>query len=279
MELGILHSIFLGIVQGLTEFLPISSSGHLVIIQQILDIEGANAAYDTILHMGTLVAVLFFFYNDIIELIKDFVKLIGEVFSFRFNKIFNRENPYRILLLMVIFGTIPTVIIGFTLKDTFEKLFVTIDVVGYTLIITGVMLWFSNRIVPGSKKANNIKLRDALTIGVFQGMAITPGISRSGSTVFAGLICGFNMDLAARFSFILSIPAILGAVVLQSGELINVGASFNWMSVIVGFTASAISGYVAIKTFINVIKKHKLQYFYYYCWVVGIAVVIYSIAV
>lgn len=276
-DLSIFHAILLGLIQGLTEFLPISSSGHLVAFQQIFAIPGASLTVDVALHLGTLVAVFAFYWHDIINMIKEFFLWIGELLRIR-NPRKNSDSGYRKMMIMIIIATIPTGLIGLLFNDIFEKAFSSIYVVGFTLLITGTLLWLSNKIVKGRKQAKDISLADAVTVGLLQGMAITPGISRSGSTIFAGMLRGFNMELATKFSFLLSIPAILGAAVLEGKKILEQGLELaDGFPVLIGFVVAAVSGFFAIKLLVNLINKRKLHYFSYYCWGAGILIILYSL--
>lgn len=275
--LSLLHAILLGILQGLTEFLPISSSGHLVIAQEVFNIEEADLAFDIILHLGTLVAVLIYYWRDVLNLISEFFVLLGEYIRGKKPKLLDHTRPYRVLMLMIIIATIPTAVIGLVFKDLFSQLFETADFVGYALIVTGIFLWIANGIVSGRKDLKSMTAWDAVTVGLIQGLAITPGISRSGSTIFAGLIRGFSRELATRFSFLLSIPAIVGAVVLEGKDAFE-GASaiHEVMPVLAGFAAAAVSGYLAIHLLISALQNKKLNYFSYYCWTLGILTILYT---
>jgi len=274
MSLSLVYAIFMGIIQGLTEFLPVSSSGHLVILQQLLGLEEVGLGFNLILHIGTLVAVSIYYRKDLFLLFKEFFSLLKDVLTKGKSDI--RANEHRLLLVMLFIAILPTAAIGFLFNDLFESLFKTSYIVGYTLIITGIILWISNYLPVGSKHAKDMTLKDALFVGLVQGAAITPGISRSGSTIFAGLATGFTRDLATRFSFLLSIPAILAAVVLEGPEIIKeVSAIGNVLPVVSGFIASAVSGYLAIDLLISILKRQKLQYFSYYCWIVGGLTIIY----
>ena len=273
----IIEAIILGIIQGLTEFLPISSSGHLVIFQQFFNIQEADVAFDVMLHLGTLIAVLIYYRKDVLELISEFILLIGSWIRGERPKLLEPDRPYRILMIMVILATIPTALIGLLFKDIFVKLFNHMNVVGYALIVTGILLWISNRFVGNRKKAENMTILDALTVGIVQSVAMIPGISRSGSTIFAGLFKGFTPEFAARFSFLLSIPAILGAVVLEGKDVLSSASTFHdFLSVASGFLAAAISGYIAIRILITLLNRKKFNYFAYYCWGVGAFIVIYT---
>lgn len=277
-DLNIFYAILLGLIQGLTEFLPVSSSGHLVIFQQILDIQEADMTFDVILHLGTLVAVFTFYWHDIVAMIKEFFLWIGELIGVKKPRASYEDNGHRVLMFMLILATIPTAIIGFLFNDLFEKLFSSIRVVGFTLLITGTLLWISNKMAKGRKQAKDIKVKDAVTIGLLQGVAITPGISRSGTTIFAGLLRGFNIELATKFSFLLSIPAILGAAILEGRKVLKLGQGIsNGFPMLMGFVMAAISGYFAIRFLVDLINRRKLHYFSYYCWGVGVFVILYSL--
>ncbi len=272
-----LYAILLGILQGLTEFLPISSSGHLVIAQDVFNIQEADLAFDIILHMGTLLAVLIYYWRDVLNLISEFFILIGDFIMGKKPKLLDYSRPYRVLMVMIIIATIPTAIIGLIFNDLFSQLFETADFVGYALIVTGILLWIANGIVSGRKNLKNMTAWDAVTVGLVQGLAITPGISRSGSTIFAGLIRGLNRELATRFSFLLSIPAILGAVVVEGKDVFESASTIHdVMPVLAGFVAAAVSGYLAIHFLISVLQKKKLNYFSYYCWALGILAILYT---
>jgi undecaprenyl-diphosphatase len=205
-DLSIFYAILLGLIQGLTEFLPVSSSGHLVAFQQIFNIQGASMAFDVVLHLGTLVAVFAFYWQDIMAMIRELFLWIGELIGINKSRYRWYDNEHRVMMVMLILATIPTAIIGFLFNDIFEKLFSSLRVVGFALLITGAILWLSNMMAKGRKEAKDIRATDAITIGLLQGLAITPGISRSGTTIFASMLRGFNVELATKFSFLLSIP-------------------------------------------------------------------------
>lgn len=277
----ILHAIFLGLVQGMTEFIPVSSSGHLVITRDILGIQEGGLAFDVMLHVGTLVAVFAYYWKDLWLLAKDFILLLCQLAAYPFvskkPKLCNANHPHRVLLLMLMAGSVPTALIGFIFNDLFKTLFESVYFVGYTLLITGTLLWMSNRMLQGRKRMQDMRLWDALVVGVLQGLAITPGISRSGSTIFAGLFRGFNRELATRFSFLLSVPAILGAVILEGRDVFEAGAGTDQLlPILAGFLVSAISGYFAIRFLIKLISQKKLHYFSYYTWALGLVIILYS---
>lgn len=250
--MSILEAVILGLIQGLTEFLPISSSGHLVILQNLLGIEKQGILFEVMVHFGTLLAVFFVFKDDIIKLIK---------------------NPFQKITLLIIAGTIPTAFIGFAFEDAFENMFSSLYTVGFTLIITGTLLLLSERLSKGSVDFKGMRFVDALIIGMAQGAAITPGISRSGSTIAVAMLLGLNRRTAAKYSFLLSIPAVLGATILESKELLSGVEVISIIPILIGTVVSTISGYFAIKVLLKVLEKGKLTYFSLYCWVVGTIII------
>jgi len=268
--LDLFKAVLLGIVQGLTEFLPISSSGHLVLASAILNIKTETGIFfEVMLHAGTLFSIFFVFHKDICELIKEFILLLSDLTRRR--RINLKNNPYRNMLVMMIAATVPTGLIGVFFGDVFEKAFSSVSLVSLMLLVTGTLVFFANRYEGGRKQAQHIEVKDAVFIGLFQGLAITPGISRSGSTIFAGLTRGFSRELATRFSFIMSIPAIAGASLLElkayMGSTMQAEAP---MGILIGILAAAISGTIAIKFLVNLLNKGKLHYFSYYCWAIGL---------
>lgn len=276
--MDIIQAIIMGAVQGLTEFLPVSSSAHLVFAPQLLG-TNSSLAFDTLLHLGTLVAVVGYFYKDIIEIIKAFISSILDIFRGSFLENI-KEDPFKRLTWMVVVGTIPAGLMGILFKDQFESLFNSIPAVGFFLLITGIILWASEWITKknSDKKGKDIKevsFTNSLVIGIFQGFAIAPGISRSGSTIAAGLFSGLERKLAARYSFLLSIPAILGAALVQAKDIASFDA--NTSVLIAGFLSAAIFGYLAVKFMMGYIQKHSLVLFAYYCWIVGAIALIVSL--
>lgn len=271
-------AIVLGIVQGLTEFLPISSSGHLVIFQELFgmnDLEESHLLFDTLLHFGTLLSIFLVYNKDMYYLIKEFFGILTDISKGEVNI---HASPYRKMIMLLITATIPTVIIGLLFKDMFDLMFKSIRVVGFTLLFTGFLLSISNKLISGSKDEANAKYSNAFIIGLFQGMAIMPGISRSGSTIVAGLLNGFKKEFAVKFSFLISIPAILGAAVLQIPDLLRQGIDSTIIfPYIAGTLAAAITGFIAIKFLINLLNKGKFYLFSYYCWGVGVFIILYSL--
>lgn len=267
--MDIIQAIILGIVQGLTEFLPVSSSAHLVFVPEILKVQ-SSLAFDTVLHVGTMVAVVGYFWNDILKMLKAFFSSLIDIPKGQFREGI-REDQFKKLAWFVIIGTIPAGLAGVLLKDFFESLFNNIPAVSFFLIITGFLLWGSERIskkVSAKKSLKEMTLKNSIIIGVFQALAIAPGISRSGATISAGLFLGLERELAARYSFLLSIIAILGAALVQAKDITSI-FDLNAGILIAGFLAAAISGYLAIKLLLKLIKERSLMVFAYYCWIIG----------
>jgi undecaprenyl-diphosphatase len=274
--MNIIQGIIIGIVQGLTEFLPVSSSAHLVFIQNILGVE-SSLAFDTFLHLGTLIAVLWFFRWDIIKMLKSWWLSIGDILQGRFRQGFY-DDPYKRLAWYVILATIPVGIVGVLFEDSVDALFSgALYVPAFFLFVTGTILYLSQRMNSGNINLHNISKKEALFMGLGQACAILPGLSRSGTTIAAGLTAGLDKEFAAKFSFILSIPAILGAFVLQLKD-IGSAMDVNFLPVFLGFIAAIIAGYMAIKWMLDLIQNKSLDIFAYYCWVVGIIVFMGSIA-
>jgi undecaprenyl-diphosphatase len=247
-----LEAFILGLIQGLTEFLPISSTGHLYLGRHLFGLDEAGLFLDTMLHIGTLLAVFVIYKEELLYIIK---------------------KPFSKLTFLLIIGTIPAVVIGLLFKDYFEEISKTGVTIGWEFLITGVFLWFADGVKNGYKRMNDITYTDALVIGTFQAAAIFPAISRSGLTIVGGLLRKLDRETAAYFSFLLSIPAIAGAIVLQSldlleGKVENISAS----ALVIGTVSSALFGYLAVRWMINYLKKHSLKGFAVYVWLLGLIV-------
>lgn len=249
----------LGVVQGLTEFLPVSSSGHLVIVSKLLGIP-SNLPFDVAVHFATLLAVCVFFIGDILLILKAF-------FIDR-----DPKSPYFRLGLLIIVASIPTAIIGFSLEKVFEEMFNSVAAVGFFLMVTGILIMTAERYGKARKDITRVSFLDSLIIGLAQGCAIAPGLSRSGTTISTSLLTGMERTLACRFSFLLAIPAILGATIFKSKVILhNVDPGM-----IAGFIAAAISGYITIWLFLKMIEKKKINIFAYYCLIVGAITILLS---
>lgn len=269
----ILEAIFLGIIQGLTEFLPVSSSGHLVLFSRFLNIQESSLVFEIIVHLGTLLAVFVVFWKEILLLIKSFFKLL---LNPKDAKKLVQTDAGCSLLWMLILATLPVVIFATIFKDLIESLFMSSLFVGFALLITGAILYLSQRENKQGKDLDAISSSDALLIGLGQSVAVFPGISRSGTTIAIGLLRGFNRDTAARFSFLLSIPAILGALVFSLDDLLGGAVTIGGGPLLTGLIASAVTGYFAIHFLLEIIKKGKLIWFSYYTWFIGALVILVS---
>lgn len=256
-----LHAILLGAIQGLTEFLPVSSSGHLVIFQHILGVQESPLTFDVMLHMGTLLAVFVAFWDDIVDILK---------------------KPFTRLTYLIVVGCIPAAIAGYLVAPVIEKAFESLLVVGLGLIFTGFALRFSekwSREQIGLKDIPNTSYKDALFIGLLQALAIVPGISRSGSTIAAGLFAGMERELAARFSFLLSIPVILGAGIFELSDVSSSAWSQNLVPFTAGTLVAALFGYLAIKIVMRLVRHGRLSVFSYYCWAVALVTLVFYFTV
>lgn len=264
--MDIIQAIILGAVQGLTEFLPVSSSAHLVLVPALMHVK-SSVAFDVILHFGSLVAVITFFWRDLVKIIKSFFSSLADVMRRNFF-VGIKEDQFKRLAWLIIVGSIPAGVLGFLFKAQFESLFENIPMIGFFLLITGLLLWGSERVKRGDKQIKDVSFKNALAIGFFQALAIAPGISRSGATISAGLFSGLNRELAAKYSFLLSIPAILGSTLVTAKDITGL-VDTQTEIIIVGFIAAAIFGYLAIGLLLRIIKGSTLMIFAYYCWIIG----------
>ena len=249
----LVESILLGILQGLTEFLPVSSSGHLVIVQSLLKgFQQPGVLFDVTLHLGTVIAVVLYFRKRILEIFKN-IKLLG----------------------LILAATAVTGIIGITFKDTFEAMFSNVRLVGAGLVTTGIILLFTEKAQQGKKTENEMTWLNSVFIGLIQGIAIIPGISRSGSTISAGLFAKLDRKFAAEFSFLLSVPVVLGAALIEGRHLTgaNIG-SVNLLSYLAGLAVAAITGYFCINLLVKIVEKQKLYLFSIYLFIVGTIVLL-----
>lgn len=283
----VLQSILLGIVQGITEFLPVSSSGHLAILQNIFHVEtDGGMLFDIMLHIGTLVAVFVVYHKDIWKMIVEALKMAGDIFfnlktlilnkihktSLKYRRIVN--NSYRKFVVLILVSTVPTGIIGVLGKDLISDASNTLLIPGICLLITAVLLLIADTVKEGRKLPKNTTYTNGLIIGAAQGLATLPGLSRSGTTIAACLLCGIDRRFAVKYSFILSIPAILGAAVLEVKDVIAEPIESSQLGIYaIGMVFSAVVGYVCIKTMLVVVRNKKFKYFSYYCFVVGIVAI------
>ncbi|MDF2877708.1 MAG: Bacitracin resistance protein BacA [Clostridia bacterium] len=266
----ILEAIIQGILQGITEFLPVSSSGHLALYQHFIEMPSESATFVmAILHLGTLVAVFIAFHETIWELIKEALKMLGELFTLKFT--LKNMNMNRKMIIMLITATLPLLIL-IPFKSAYDGLVQkgSMIVLGLCFLYTSGLLFLADRQDHGKKDIKAMKYSNALFIGIFQGIAILPGISRSGSTIGSSLIAGFSKEFAVKFSFILGIPAILGGCLLEIKDAVDMGASFDMLPVIVGFIVSAVAGFLSIKAVTWLVKTDKYKVFAIYTLIVGL---------
>ncbi len=262
--------IIQGIIQGLTEFLPVSSSGHLSVAQHFMNVEDAGMLTSVVLHLGTLVAVFAAFWGRIWGMVKEFFLSIADIFRGRFR--WKGMNDNRRMMCAVIIATL--LLVPFALvKDFFTNPASDSDIIfeGCAFIFTSIVLMLSDSCVKGMKTGKDIRVRDALTVGMFQVFALFPGVSRSGSTVSAGLFCGLARDTAVAFSFILGIPAILGSAVLEAKDLIGTDVQMNVPVLAVGAVTAAVVGFACIKLVQVIIKHDKFKIFGIYTLLLGLA--------
>lgn len=266
-----LMSVFMGLIQGVAEFLPISSSGHLALFQAFFGMENVEAnhmLFTVLLHFGTFLSVCIVYWRDIVEMIREFFLGIASLF--------NRKSgqkaappPARRLVMLIIVATLPLFVMVF-LKDYIAVLFQSSIMVSIALLATGFALFFSDRLAKGHKTAKNATVADALLIGVGQAIAVIPGLSRSGTTISMGMMRGFDRNFAVRFSFLLSLPAVLGANILELKDAMAVGLDLSVLPVyLVGVVTAAVVGYFAIRLVKSLADKGKFGKFAYYCWAIG----------
>ena len=278
--MSLLSSILLGLIQGLTEFLPISSSGHLAIAEHFLGQAGVPATpdfFDVLLHLGTLVAVFVAYWQDIREMV---VELIDGVRDLAHGTTPNPIPPARRLILLIIVATLPLFAV-LLIKDWVEGLSNNIYFVAGALIVTGFLLFASDRVKKGRKTERSATLRDVFLVGVAQAIATCPGISRSGTTITAGCFVGFDRKFAVRFSFLMSIPAVLGANILTLKDAITEGGIIagDIPVYLVGVAVAAVVGYACIRLLKMIADKGRFGWFAYYCWAAGLIVLALTLVV
>lgn len=276
--MSILEAIILGLVQGIAEFLPISSSGHLAILQNLFnmsDIEGGHMLFDVLLHFGTLVAICFMYWTDIKSMFTQTVDLFTGRNPTPAGQ--RRQYPAARMFMLIIAATLPLVLI-LPVHKYIEALSNSTIYVGGALILTGCMLFVSDRMAKGTKTEKNMLFKDALIIGLCQCAATLPGLSRSGTTITAGIATGHDRSYAVKFSLLMSIPAVLGATVLELVDAIKAGIDASLIpAYLFGMIAAMVSGVLAIGLLKLVAKKTKFGGFAYYCWVVGVLTIILSL--
>lgn len=274
--MSFLNAIILGLIQGIAEFLPISSSGHLSIVQNLLGlrVEGTNDMFfDVLLHLGTLAAVFVAYWQEIREMIVEFFRAAGDIAKGRRQE---KTPPARRLIAMIVVGTLPLLAI-LPVKDFVEGLSRNTYFIGGALLVTGCLLLACDRVRKGKKNEGSAAIKDALLVGISQAIATCPGISRSGMTISAGCFCGFERKFAVRFAFLLSIPAVLGANILEIADVLDTGIDPALLPVyFVGVAVAAVSGYLCIRLLKMIAEKGKFGAFSYYCWAMGVVTILLS---
>lgn len=283
-------AVILGLVQGLAEFLPISSSGHLVVIQKVLgtNLGSGGMFFDVMLHLGTLTAIFIAFHKDIAKLIAEGIHILTDIFAniyIFFTRIFKNSRPYRHVIkssyrkfvMLVIVSTIPTGIIGILLSDVVEAASDMIIVPGICFFITAVFLVIADVADAGQKKPKEVSYVSAGIIGIAQGLSTMPGISRSGTTITACILCGFDKKFAVKYSFIMSIPAVLGAVVLELKDFTpGIIAKEDITGCIIASVVAAVAGYFSICFMMALVRGKKYKYFAIYCIIAGMVATVYN---
>ena len=281
--MSLLEAILMGIIQGITEFLPVSSSGHLALFKILFHVEDVGLLFDVILHLGTLIAIFAVYYKDIWKMICEGCAIIADVcrnIGIFFSNIANKKkggyhrvvcNGYRKFVMLVIVSTIPTGIIGVLDADLVEMASKILIVPGICLILTSILLLIADHCKKGEKLPRQVTYSNAFIIGIAQGVATMPGLSRSGTTIAACLLSGFDRRFAVKYSFIMSIPAVLGSLVFELPELANVSFSTSEIvNYLVGMVVAAVVGYICIKTMLYVVRQKKFTGFAVYCFLIGV---------
>lgn len=281
--MSLLQAILMGIIQGLTEFLPVSSSGHLALFKILFGVEtDTGILYDVLLHVGTLLAICVVYYKDIWRLITEGCAIVRDSFVnvvvFFKNRTTNETEAYRRIVnssyrkfvMLIIVSTIPTGVIGFFGRDVVSMASEILIVPGICLIVTAILLLVADRTKDGGKLPKNVTYTEAFGVGIAQGIATLPGLSRSGATITACLLSGYQRNFAVKYSFIMSIPAILGALILELTQLGNVTVtSMEIVYYIIGMMIAAVIGYICIKLMLVIVRRKKFTGFAIYCLLVG----------
>ncbi len=280
--MSLLEAILMGVIQGVTEFLPVSSSGHLALFKIAFGLKDVGLLFDVILHLGTLLAIFVVYYKDIYKMIVAGFGILGDVFKnvgIFFGNLAHKTHGgyhhvicsgYRKFVMLVIVSTIPTGIIGVLASDMIEQASKLLVVPGACLILTAILLLIADHCKDGEKLPKQVTYSNAFMIGIAQGIATLPGLSRSGTTITACLLSGFNRKFAVKYAFIMSIPAVLGSLVFELAGLSDVSVtSTELIYYMIGCAVAAVVGYICIKTMLYVVRQKKFTGFAIYCFIVG----------
>jgi undecaprenyl-diphosphatase len=272
-----LYIVFKAFIQGFTEFLPVSSSGHLLVFGHFFEPREDSLLLIVVLHLGTLVAVFIAFRDIILGMIKEFFLTIADVFTGKFK--WSKMNDNRKMLFMTVIATSLLVPVYLFAKDYVTAPVENGDIIftGGAFILTAILLFVSDACVKGMKTGKNMKITDGITVGLFQCVALFPGVSRSGSTITAGLLCGFSRQTAVAFSFMLSIPAILGGGILELRDALESEIVLNYPELFIGFVVSAVVGFFAIKLVKIIAQKEKFKIFGIYTAILGTLCIIWGV--
>ena len=267
--MSLITAFLLGVVQGFTEFLPVSSSGHLVLAQHLLGWKEPAIFFDVSLHLGTFIAVLAVFRKDLLDLIQGGIRLIFQQPFGRLSGNGGRLDDQERIFLLVVVGTLPIVAAGLLVRHWLQGLFASVPAVSINLLITGTVLWLTRYIKHFTRKSPAMtRGKQALYIGIAQAMALAPGISRSGTTISAGLFLGLERDWAGRYSFLLFVPAVMGALILEGAHIKL--ENIQLLQTLLGITTAAVSGYFALRVLLKVVRNGNFYVFAPYCWLIGV---------
>lgn len=256
----LLKYVFLGFVQGFTEPIPVSSSGHLVIIQDLFGLVVEDLSFEIFLHFASLIAIIIIYWDDII-------RLITNGYRYLFKKDQSGKEEFDFIIYLII-ATIPAGVLGLLFEDQIGALFSTAKMVGISLIITGIALWMIKNL-RGQKSEGELTLKDAIIVGLAQGVALIPGISRSGATLVAAMLLGMKQKTALRFSFLLFIPVSLGTTILSLDSFMSAQFTSQWLPYSIAFIVTGVATYYALRWFMNIMERGNLIYFSIYCFIAG----------
>jgi undecaprenyl-diphosphatase len=269
--MSFLKALLLGIIHGLTEFLGLSASGHFIILQDILKLDNSDGSlmfFNAMLHLGTLIAAIVYYRRELKAMTLELLSVIlGKSKGGRDEK--GRKLPNLRMTIMLIVATVP-LLLFLVIRNYIEPLYSNITFVGFAVLVTGMLLFISDKIQPGRKKSRNVTLLDALFIGLAQLVSVVPGLSRSAATIVVGMTRGLNREFSVKFSFLLSIPAVFGLVILEIMRSVRAGITWSMAPMfIAGMVLAAVVGFFAIGFVRSLVEKTKLSRLSYYCWIVG----------
>jgi undecaprenyl-diphosphatase len=269
-EIDVLQAIVLGFIQGATEFLPVSSSAHLVLFQEMLGLKNPELFFDVVLHGATMIVVCLVYAKDLYEIARQILLALGDIRSGESPRTVWRKRPYLRLAAFLVVATVPAGLAGLMFKHPLEELFGSPVSASAMLLVTGTILFLTRKRTAPGRSLEAFTLRDSIVVGIGQSIALLPGISRSGTTIATGIFCGVDRDLAARFSFLLSVPAILGANLLEILEIRNGFQEASLLPFLAGGVTALATGYLALKLLLRIVHRGNISLFSYYCWTVGL---------